>query len=133
MKKKNKKMGGKRPGAGRPETGINTVTISFSVHKDFKEPIRQLVKAKIKELKEEQSKQFLPNIKFVGFLTPQPPAKDAKGESVKQKKFAYIDTNTGEVKQSSKPISATVTLTKKNLGSDYLTKRRNDKLGLDKK
>lgn len=50
-KAKKKTHGGARKRAGRPKTGNNTVTISFSVHKDFAEPIKALVKAKVAELK----------------------------------------------------------------------------------
>ena len=42
----------RKPGGGRKATGKNTVTISFSVHKDYKEIIRALVFDKVKELKE---------------------------------------------------------------------------------
>ena len=48
---KKKQHGGSRPGAGRKETGRNTISVSFSMHKDYKKIIKQLVYAKLKELK----------------------------------------------------------------------------------
>lgn len=36
---------------GRPRTGVNTVTISFSLHRDFAEAVKEAVILKIAELK----------------------------------------------------------------------------------
>jgi len=53
---KKSKRGGDRTGAGRKKTGVNTVTVSFSVHKDFATVVKATVKAKVTELKELQAK-----------------------------------------------------------------------------
>ena len=45
------KRGGFRKGSGRKKTGINTKTISFSVHKDFVEPIKKIVRSEVDKLK----------------------------------------------------------------------------------
>lgn len=53
---KTSNYGGARKGAGRPISGRNTQTISFSIHKDFVEPIRLLVKKRVQLLKKQQKK-----------------------------------------------------------------------------
>lgn len=40
----------------RPKTGINTKTVSFSVHKDFVDVVKATVNSKVTELKELQRK-----------------------------------------------------------------------------
>ena len=42
-------------GSGRPCTGLNTVNIGFSVHKDFAAIVKETVKQKIAELKAKQA------------------------------------------------------------------------------
>lgn len=51
-KKKKSTRGGARQGAGRKKTGVTTVGIGFTVHKDYAEVIKETVRAKVKELKE---------------------------------------------------------------------------------
>lgn len=41
----------KKKGPGRPPSGRNTVTISFSVHKDFEASVKEAVRLKVAELK----------------------------------------------------------------------------------
>lgn len=55
MKGKNKQKGGAREGAGRPATGKNTVTISFSVHQGVADRVKQTVKAEVAKFKAEMA------------------------------------------------------------------------------
>ena len=43
--------GGKRPGSGRKKNPTGTKTISFRIKKEWEQPIKELVREKIKELK----------------------------------------------------------------------------------
>lgn len=62
MKGKNKQKGGAREGAGRPATGKNTVTISFSVHKDAADQVKAAVKQAVAEFKAKNPPKLKENV-----------------------------------------------------------------------
>lgn len=107
------KNGGKRPGSGRKQTGRNTVTIAFSVHKDYKEIIRQTVFAKVNELKAAENKPLLPKDRV-----------SAPTESIIASDKFYTKLKTGKV-----VVTPKGEIQKE---SEYLKQRRKSKLG-DKK
>ena len=98
-KTKKRKQGGARPGAGRPATGVNTVFVGFSVHKDYAEEIKKTVKEKLAALK---GKKVV--------------VKDLNKQSHKIKPI------------TEPPPKSNYTINKKE--SDFITKRRNKKLGI---
>ena len=70
---KKKKHGGDRVGAGRPATGKNTITVSYSIHKDFVPVINATVREKVAELKALQAKANETGEPVIITLLPQQP------------------------------------------------------------
>ena len=70
---------GARTGAGRPKSGKNTVTISFSVHRDYAEVVKLAVKAKVAELKG-ATHYLVPIHPSITFTDPTQPVRQIEKE-----------------------------------------------------
>jgi hypothetical protein len=57
MKKKKETRGGKRPLSGRKKADYETKTIAFRVRAEWVEAIKQIIKEKVKELKNTLNQQ----------------------------------------------------------------------------
>lgn len=113
--------GGARSNAGAPKTGVNTVNIGFSVHKDFAPVIKAMVQAKVKELKELQRQANETGEPITLVLTPAATLVPVKPvDKVKSAPKVSDETKPDPKKQSEKGF--------KQSANNFLESRRASKL-----